>query len=218
MRLTSSLVIGILLLLGSSITMADAAAGEDLFNRRACTDCHYTQGPAREKSIEDQLAKQGPELWYAGSKFQRPWLESWLQDPKPIRPLEYNSLTKKNPANHVKLETTDASLVADFLMSLTTDVVEAGKIKPKTNPKGKLIFKKKMPCNGCHQYVDRKKVLGGISGPSLTDAGTRLNPDWIYAYLKHPKVFKPVKMMPVFSGLLSDKDMQFVSAFVANFK
>ena len=48
-------------------------------------------------------------------------------------------------------------------------------------------------------------------------AGDRLNPDWIYAYLLKPDVFKPVKMMPVFVGLLSEKDMQNVSAFVANF-
>ena len=33
-----------------------------------------------------------------------------------------------------------------------------------------------------------------------------------------PKVFKPVKMMPVFAGLLSDKDMMNVSRYVASFK
>jgi hypothetical protein len=31
-------------------------------------------------------------------------------------------------------------------------------------------------------------------------------------------VFKPVKMMPVFVGLLSDKDMKFVARHVASFK
>ncbi len=49
-------------------------------------------------------------------------------------------------------------------------------------------------------------------------AGKRLNPDWIYAYLKNTEAFKPVRMMPTFAGLLSDKDMQAVSAYVANFK
>ena len=75
-----------------------------------------------------------------------------------------------------------------------------------------------MPCSGCHQFVDRKKVTGGLSGPSLVGAGKRLNPDWIYAYLKTPKIFKPVKMMPVFAGIMKDKDMKAVSAFVASFK
>ena len=201
----------------ASMTLADAAGGKAAFEKQGCVDCHYTQGPAREKTIEDQLAKKGPELWYAGSKFNRPWLEAWLSSPKPIRLLKYNSLVDKNPGNHPVLSSGDATLVSDFLMSLTSDVIEAGLIKPKSHPKGRLIFKKKMPCAGCHQYVDRKKVLGGLSGPSLVGAGARLNADWIYAYLAHPKIFKPVKMMPVFKGILSPKDMEFVSAYVASF-
>ncbi|MBT4162014.1 MAG: c-type cytochrome [Gammaproteobacteria bacterium] len=198
--------------------LPDVASGKAAFEGQGCTGCHYTEGPAREKTIEDQLAKAGPELWYAGSKFNRPWLEAWLTDPKPIRLLKYNSLDEKNAGGHPTLVGADATAVTDFLMSLTTDAVTAGVIKPKSHPKGKLIFKKKMPCSGCHQYEDRKKVSGGLSGPSLVGAGARLNPDWIYAYLSNPTVFKPVRMMPVFAGLMSPKDMEFVSAYVASFK
>ena len=102
-------------------------------------------------------------------------------------------------------------------MSLTSADVEAGVIKPKKNPKGKLIFVKKMPCSGCHQFPG-KKFKGGNSGPPLAGAATRLNPDWIYAYLKNTDAFKPVRMMPNFGGILSDKDMKSVAAFVATFK
>ncbi len=202
----------------ASESRADAATGKKAFDSKKCGGCHYTTGPAREKTIADQLKKKGPELWYAGSKFQKEWLGAWLQDPKPIRPLAYNSLTKKNPGNHPKLAAGDAAGVTDYLMSLTSKDVAAGVIKAKKNLKGKLVFTKKMPCSGCHQYEMRKKVKGGLSGPSLVGAGKRLNPDWIYAYLKAPKAFKPVKMMPVFTGILSDKQMKDVSSFVANFK
>ncbi|MBC8241792.1 MAG: cytochrome c [Alphaproteobacteria bacterium] len=196
-----------------------AAAGKDIFEAKGCGGCHYTTGPAREKTIEDQLAKKGPELWYAGSKFQKDWLDKWLVEPKPIRLLKYNSLTEDNPGNHPKLAAGDVAPVSDFLMSLTSPEVAAGKVKPKKNPKGRQIFIKKMPCSGCHQYPGRKnKISGGRSGPSLAEAGLRLNPDWILAYLQKPKVFKPVKMMPVFVGLLSDKDMLNVARYVANFK
>ncbi len=196
---------------------ADPAAGEGVFNASNCADCHYTQGPAREKTISDQLAKQGPELWYAGSKFQQPWLEQWLQDPQPIRIMKYNSVTEKNPGGHPKLAGDDATSVTEFLMSLTSGDVEAGVIKPKKNPKGKLIFVKKMPCSGCHQFPG-KKFKGGNSGPPLVGAATRLNPDWIYAYLKNMDAFKPVRMMPNFGGILRDKDMKSVAAYVATFK
>lgn len=206
-----------LLWLVSSPAWADAAAGAELFKTKDCSGCHYTQGPAKEKTIEDQLAKKGPELWYVGSKFQQEWLGAWLQDPQVIRPLKYNSLAEPNPGDHPKLAANEAAEVTSFLMSLTSDTVEAGVVKPKSNPKGKLIFKKKMPCSGCHKYEDRGKVLGGNSGPSLVGAGQRLNPDWILAYLKNPQVFKPVKMMPVFAGIMKEKDMEKVAAHVASF-
>ncbi len=212
-------ILGSALALMSLPAAGDPADGQKLFQAQDCGACHYTEGPAREKTIADQLAKKGPELWYAGSKFQKAWLEQWLQDPQPIRPLAYNTLTEPNTADHPKLAAADAATMTEFLMSLTSDAVKAGAVKPKKNPKGRLIFTKKMPCSGCHQFPAKKgKYGGGKSGPSLVGAGKRLNPDWIYAYLKDTKVFKPVRMMPVFSGLLRDKDIKNVAAYVASFK
>ena len=204
--------------LSAGSAFADTATGKAAFEANNCTDCHYTQGPAQEKTIDDQLSKKGPELWYAGSKFNGEWLATWLADPKPIRLLAYNSITDANPGDHPALSADDATSVQEFLMSLTSDVVEAGTVKPKKNPKGRLIFTKKMPCSGCHQYPARKGIKGGLSGPSLVEAGARLNPDWILSYLKNPEVFKPVKDMPNFVGILSEKDMLNVSRYVANFK
>jgi len=203
--------------LSASPVRADAAAGEQAFTANKCAECHTTQGPAQEKTIADQLAKKGPELWYAGSKFQQPWLQQWLQDPKPIRPLKYNSLSEENPGDHPVLAVGDAASITEYLMSLTSADVEAGVIKPKKNPKGRLIFVKKMPCSGCHQFPG-KKFKGGRSAPSLHGASKRLNPDWIYAYLKKTRIFKPVRMMPIFEGILRDKDMKSVAAYVASFK
>ncbi len=221
MRLMNkALLAAAVLVLAAAPGRADPAAGKQVFEAKGCGGCHYTEGPAREKTIADQLAKKGPELWYAGSKFQKAWLGKWIADPKPIRPMKYSSLTEKNPGDHPKLAGDEAANVTDFLMGLTSGDVEAGVIKPKKNPKGRLIFTKKMPCTGCHQYPAKKrqKFKGGNSGPSLIGAGERLNPDWVYAYLAKPEVFKPVKMMPVFVGVLKEKDMKNVAAFVGSFK
>lgn len=214
---TIGLLAAIALALGSGAARADPAAGAKVFQARKCQDCHYTDGPAKEKTIADQLAKKGPELWYAGSKFQKTWLGKWLQDPKPIRPLKYNSLTEKNAADHPKLAGPDAAAVTEYLMSLTSKLVKQGVIKPKNNPKGRLVFTKSMPCSGCHQFAGQK-FTGGLNGPSLTAAGERLNPDWIFAYLNDAKTFKPVRQMPVFVGLLNDKDMQAVAEYISTFK
>ena len=203
MRLLLITAVGAALVLATAAPgWADGAAGKVVFTAKGCNACHYTDGPAKEKTIDDQLAKKGPELWYAGSKFQKAWLGAWLQDPKPVRLLKYGTLDEKNPGDHPKLTGADAANMTDFLMSLTSDAVKAGVVKPKKNLKGKLIFIKKMPCSGCHQYTARK----------------RLNPDWIYAYLKTPSVFKPVKAMPTFAGILKDKDTKNVATHVANMK
>ena len=216
MRFVYTLFLGFGLLLFTA--QAGFADGAKVFADKGCGECHYTDGPAKEKTIEDQLAKKGPELWYAGSKFNAEWLGAWLADPKPVRPLKYNSLTEDNAGDHPKLEGGDAGAVKDYLMSLTSADVEAGKVKPKKNPKGKLIFTKKMPCSGCHLYPARKKVMGGKTGPSLVDAAARLNPDWIFAYLQKPQIFKPVKDMPNFVGILGKVDMVNVARYVATFK
>lgn len=214
-RVLATVLAAVLLIVVPDLAGADQA----LFDAKGCGDCHYTVGPAKEKTIDDQLAKKGPELWYAGSKFQEKWLTTWLADPKAIRLMAFNSLTEENKGDHPKLSTNEAKTISAFLMGLTSDAVEAGKVKVKKSAKGRLIFTKKMPCGGCHQYVGkRKKVLGGRSAPSLIGAGKRLNPDWILAYLKNPSVFKPVKAMPVFVGVLSDKDMKSVASHVAMMK
>jgi len=216
-QLAVSASIGIALL---AMAVSPAYAGGDaVFKDKNCINCHYTTGPAQEKSIADQLAKKGPELWYAGSKFQKDWLVAWLQDPKPIRYLKYNSLTEKNTKDHPRLSAGDAAAVTDFLMGLTSDVVKAGVIKAKYNPKGKLIFIKKMPCAGCHKYPDKRgNIYGGLSGPSLVGATERLNPDWIYAYMININTFKPFRDMPDTASYIPAASMKKLAAYVASFK
>ena len=199
-------------------TAPSYAAGGDAIFKKSCSGCHYTDGPAKEKTIADQLAKKGPELWYAGSKFQKAWLAAWMQDPKPIRPLKYNSLSEFNKGDHPKLSAGDAAAVTDFLMGLTSPEVKAGVVIPKATPQGRNIFSKKMPCGECHEYGTKGDLHEGKSGPSLVGANKRLNPDWIYAYLANVKVFKPVRSMPDFSGVLGPKDMENVAAYVATFE
>ncbi|OGT29532.1 MAG: hypothetical protein A2W28_07125 [Gammaproteobacteria bacterium RBG_16_51_14] len=194
------------------------AAGGDAIFKKSCTGCHYTDGPAKEKTIADQLAKKGPELWYAGSKFKKDWLVAWLQNPKPIRPMKYNSLTDSNKGDHPKQSAGDAAATADFLMGLTSPEVKAGVITPKSSPQAKAIFGKKMPCGGCHEYGKKGDVRGGKSGPSLVGASKRLNPDWVNAYLANIKVFKPVRDMPDFSSALGQKELESVAAYIATFE
>ncbi len=206
-------------MIGSSggTAYADAGGGQKIYEAKGCASCHLTKGPNTDKTFEDKLKHKGPDLWFAGSKFKKEWLAKWLQDPKPIRPMAYNSIDKKNPGGHPKLSGKEAGDVTDYLMTLTSKDVTAGVIKPKKDLMGKMVFEKKQGCYGCHLSKRTGKVAGGLTGPSLADAGQRLQGDWIYAYLKNPQALIPVKRMPTYAGILNDAEMKSVAAYVASF-
>ena len=42
------------------------------------------------------------------------------------------------------------------------------------------------------------KSRGGISGPSLIDAGNRLQASWVANWLKNPKMFSEKSRMPIY--------------------
>ncbi len=193
-----------------------ARDGAALFTQNKCNACHQVEGPATDKTIEDLLRRNGPELWYAGSKFRPGFLGKWLADPQPIRPMEYYSLTEPNKNDHPRLPSEEAKAVAAYLMTLTSGDVGGAGIVARKNIKGKKVFAKEFSCYGCHQMRSRGHIMGGLSGPSLAGARERLNPEWVYAYMVRPKVFKPVKDMPVYSGLVNDKKMRNLSEYVSN--
>ena len=194
------------------------ADGKGVFASKNCGGCHQIQGPANEKTFDDQLKKKGPELWYSGSKFKKEWLEGWLEKPTTIRPLKYNSITEKNTEKHVALSKKEADEVAEYLMTLTAKEAVAVGITETSTPVGKNLFQKKYGCVGCHSVKAGARKVGGVSGPDLSEAGKRLKGDWVYAYLKEPTVFKPVKRMPVFVGIVNDNEMKSLAGFVAGQK
>lgn len=191
------------------------ADGKGIFASKNCGSCHQTEGPAVEKTFDDQLKKKGPELWYSGSKFKKEWLQEWLEKPTTIRLLKYNSVNEKNTEKHVALSKKEAEEVTEYLMKLSAKEVPAGTITEAVTPQGKNLFQKKYGCVGCHSIKAGAQKVGGVSGPDLSDAGKRLRGDWVYAYLKEPKVFKPVKRMPVFVGIINDNEMKTLAGFVA---
>ena len=186
--------------------------------------CHAMAKPA-DTSLDRLLTRKGPDLWFAGSKFKKEWLVAWLQDPKPIRPAGYPyfKTVKKGDKNgvpapskiaaHPKLKKADAEAAAEALMALKApdDLVPAGMFKGdmKGARMGSLAFVKFRGCVACHQG---DKGEGGLSGPRLTDAGVRLQADFIAAYTKDPQRFDPHIWMP--TSNLKDQDIQRLTAFL----
>ncbi|MEO6381742.1 MAG: c-type cytochrome [Nitrobacter sp.] len=214
------LLIAVVVLAAPVLNEASAADNLD----PSCAACHALAKPT-DTSFDRMLTRKGPDLWFSGSKFNAEWLVAWLQNPKPIRPAGYPYFkTIKEGSDHdlpdpskitphPKLNKAAAEAAAATLMSLKApDLVPSGAFKGDAAGArmGALAFNKFRGCVACHQGEGGK---GGFSGPELTDAGTRLQPDYIAAYTADPQSFDPHVWMPKLS--LKDKDIQRLTAYLS---
>ncbi len=58
--------------------------------------------------------------------------------------------------------------------------------------RGKKLYTNTYGCNGCHSINDN----GGLVGPELDRAGFRLNPTWVYRWIRNPQAMKKHTRMP----------------------
>lgn len=222
MRTSYPTLLGIAML--SCIPAVAYAGGADILSSQ-CSACHALTKPA-VTSIDSLWERKAPDLYYAGVKFNRDWLVNWLQDPKPIRPAGYpyfktivpgkdhDEIDKSKPQAHVRLSKDDAVAVADALMSLKPEgIVEKGLYKggAPNMRMGALAFNKLRGCAACHKGADS---VGGFSGPELTDAGQRLQPDFIASYIKNPQKIDPHVWMPTPS--LSEQGLQQLTGYLVH--
>jgi len=97
---------------------------------------------------------------------------------------------------------------------MKTGVVEPAKKLRKL--KAYRLFTKQMPCIGCHRIKFGKRIRGGVSGPDLTNAGERLNPDWIYARIANPLYWDPKTWMPRIE--MSHRKREMLTLFISSMK
>jgi cytochrome c553 len=224
LRFLVSLLICVLFLAGG-VGSSIAADGKAVVGAKKCDSCHKMQGPP-DKTIAKVLKRKAPDLFYAGSKFKEAWLVGFLQNPTIIRPAgtvyasHIKAGEKKDEIVDVKpcaakLSKDEAEAVAKHLMTLKDASMKAGVIVDEnfSKAKAKILFTQKEACHGCHRI---KADEGGVSCPTLYNAGARLNPDWIYDFLKNPMKYDPKIWMP--KRDLSDEDFMLLSKFVASMK
>jgi mono/diheme cytochrome c family protein len=189
-----------------------------------CVSCHAIAKP--ESASRDRLwERKGPDLYYAGSKFNRPWLEKWLQNPVRIRPAgelytkhvkgsdKEDAVDEATLTPHVKLSKADAEAAAEALMALTgpADLVNRGAFKGEkvSMSMGGMFFGKLRGCGACHMA---KPGTGGSSGAELYTASERLQGDYIYSYIKNPQKFDPHIWMPTLN--LAEPDLQRLTGYI----
>jgi cytochrome c2 len=199
--------LGAAALVAASVPPAQADVVADV--QQQCGSCHALAHDYATQNIQERAARKAPPLDYAGNKFRRDWLESWLQKPERIRPAgvfppahvqkgaDGDTIAASGLAEHPALPAAQAKAVADHLMTLTPlgKLIEAQNYAPGSIAlrMGKMNFGKFKGCDACHQDAPGQ---GGISGPELYTAWQRLQPGFISGYIADPTAWDPHSMMP----------------------
>ncbi len=174
-----------------------------------CAGCHALSHDYAAAPLVERADRKGPPLDYAGNKFQRAWLVSWLQNPTRIRPAgEFPAAHVKSGADgdtvdpstlikHPAVPAAQAEAMADYLMTLKPfdNLIKAEAYQPGTIAKrmGQMNFGKFKGCDACHQDAPGE---GGLSGPELYTAWQRLQPAFIASYMGNPVAWDPHTLMP----------------------
>ena len=171
-----------------------------LIEEKNCSACHRLSKVGKEK--------KGPDLFYAGNKFQGAWLEEYLQNPVILRKTgtinspDFLKGGLKNLQQHPILNKNDAVNITQELMAMTLPGLSEEQVNSLTKgqiAKTKYEFERTFSCIPCHQSLNLAgKPRGGISGPSLINAGNRLKENWVANWLKNPKIFSNKSRMPVY--------------------
>jgi cytochrome c2 len=208
------------LLMGGWLLCNPMLSHASLIQEKKCSECH--------RLSKDENEKSGPDLFYAGNKFQASWLKRYLQNPMTIRIAGgtgdpgFLKGIQANSQKHPALSKKDAGQVTKELMALMLLELpeEVDLLEPLTKgqkAKIKYEFERTFSCISCHQSLNLAgKVRGGISGPSLVNAGNRLQASWVASWLKSPRTFSSKSRMPIYK--MEDEARLRLTQFIATLK
>ena len=158
--------------------------------QQTCVHCHRFEGTA-----ESRFTLHAPDLIWAGSKYQRPWLIRWLTGKEaPLYAKGYLWDLTSIPTKHPIVTEAEANTIADYFAEHHTDPrVTIGAFDPAKVTKFDVKFGaaayKAHACLGCHTIEENGKLTGGPQSAALQNAGQRYNMDWLYRFGQTPQDF-----------------------------
>jgi mono/diheme cytochrome c family protein len=178
-------------------TYQPAGRAGQLMTDMRCFSCH---------AINGRGGAMAPELTWEGSSVQRSWLVNFLKRPDTLRP----TLIRRMPKFNITDE--EANVLADYIMTVyqTTAFDGDSKFATGDSAHGKDLYYGKYACNSCH-ILDPAKDKGYI-GPTLTDVGLRMNPAWIFHWLKNAQALRPGTLEVNWNMI--DEDARAITAFL----
>jgi mono/diheme cytochrome c family protein len=170
-----------------------------LVNDLACFGCHTMYGRGRLVATD---------LTLEASAAKRDWIEGYFKVPYSLRPI----LTERMP--NFRLSDSEIKVLAEYMTrvfvadSLAHDVT----LSAQAAEKGKALYEERFGCQGCHQIGGK----GGYVGPPLDKVADRLQPGWIFHWLKNPQALRPASIEP--NNRLTDQDAEALTAYLLTLK
>ena len=201
------------------------ARGRELLTDLNCQGCHKLSNLER--------ATLGPDLSSVGYKVTREWIYKWLKEPRTILDKDGN-VTVNGYENEdeprmpkFRLKEEEIRALSAFLSVQKAKAIEKYKIspavvttwskKPDLGAQGEVRFRQMM-CTTCHSLAVTRagetKMIGGDIGPELTKVGSKVNEDWLVAWLRNPMSYLAHSNMPQYGW--TDEDLYKVSQYVMN--
>jgi mono/diheme cytochrome c family protein len=192
--------------------------GRQLLAKYNCIACHQLQGI-------DRPAMLGPDLSNVGYKVSRAWIYKWLKDPRTLTDADGNvsvngvAMDPRMPKFQLtELELRVLSAYLSVQRSRRPESARVSMAVAKTGDaadQGQVRFNQ-MFCVTCHAIAVERggetKLIGGDIGPELTKVGSKVNPEWLVAWLRDPQGYLEHTRMPRYEW--SDKDLYQVSQYI----
>lgn len=192
-----------------SVKYGDRAnKAKQMLSESGCFGCHEIKGFV-------DMPKIGPEINNMAVKTTPEWLFRWVRNPK-----DYNLHTRMP---NFRFTDEQSEAITAYLVSISKDATYRPQkgIAGNGNPeRGKALFEA-VGCKGCHVAGTdtRLRDARGVSydvAPELTRAGSKLDPDWAYEWIKNPRQFRPTTRMP--SLRLTDQEAHDIVAYLMTFR
>ena len=198
--------------------------GRELLVRLNCMGCHRLQGIERPAML-------GPDLTNIGGKVSRAWIQKWLKAPRTILASDgsvvVNGYENEDEPRMPKFRLSDDEVraLSAYLSTLTgrkaepykfdPQVVATWEKRPDLIEHGETRFRQ-MFCTTCHSLAVTRagetKLIGGEIGPELTKVASKVNSDWLVAWLRNPQAYLPRSGMPRYQW--PDEDLFTVTRYI----
>jgi mono/diheme cytochrome c family protein len=199
--------------------------GRELLARLNCQGCHKLNNLDRPML--------GSDLSSVGYKVSREWIYKWLKEPRTVLDKDGNVTVNgyesgdESRMPKFRLKEEEIKALSAFLSAQKAKPIETYKInpavvaawskKPDLISEGEVRFRQMM-CTTCHPLAVTRggetKLIGGNIGPELTKVGSKVNEEWLVAWLRNPQGYLAHTNMPRYSW--SDEDLYKVSQYVMN--